>query len=167
MVFQLKQLFHREGDVLPVDYEIPPQALSQIRGYRFDQPVHVTGAFRNRAGIVTLELTVSCMLTAECDRCLELFHRPYSFSFTHTVVLSVNRDNDEYIVAQDAQLDVDEVALTDLLLQLPTKLLCREDCRGLCPGCGVNLNYEVCRCKKEVDPRLAKLAQLLDRSENK
>ena len=132
MTFQLKQLFHREGDTLPVDYEIPPQALSQIRGYRFDQPVHVTGTFRNRAGIVTLDLTVDCVLTAECDRCLELFVRPYSFSFTHTVVLSVNRDNDEYIVAQDAQLDVDEVAVTDLLLQLPTKLLCREDCKGLC-----------------------------------
>ena len=57
MTFQLKQLFHREGDTLPVDYEIPPQALSQIRGYRFDQPVHVTGTFRNRAGIVTLDLT--------------------------------------------------------------------------------------------------------------
>lgn len=150
MTFQLKQLFHREGDTLPVDYEIPPQALSQIRGYRFDQPVHVTGTFRNRAGIVTLDLTVDCVLTAECDRCLELFVRPYSYSFTHTVVLSVNRDNDEYIVAQDAQLDVDEVAVTDLLLQLPTKLLCREDCKGLCMHCGCNLNTSSCDCQGDL-----------------
>ena len=63
------------------------------------------------------------------------------------MVLSVNRDNDEYIVAQDAQLDVDEVALTDLLLQLPTKLLCREDCKGLCMHCGCNLNTSSCDCQ--------------------
>ena len=91
MTFQLKQLFHREGDTLPVDYEIPPQALSQIRGYRFDQPVHVTGTFRNRAGIVTLDLTVDCVLTAECDRCLELFVRPLPIRlFCPSIVITMN-----------------------------------------------------------------------------
>jgi uncharacterized protein len=51
------------------------------------------------------------------------------------------------------------------LLELDTKNLCSDDCRGLCPGCGVNLNEGQCRCKKEIDPRLAKLAQLLEQNE--
>ena len=160
MTFQLKQLFHWEGDTLPVDYEIPPQALSQIRGYRFDQPVHVTGTFRNRAGIVTLDLTVDCVLTAECDRCLELFVRPYSFSFTHTVVLSVNERGINTNLDTSAQPFTREepffskfqalMAVTDLLLQLPTKLLCREDCKGLCMHCGCNLNTSSCDCQGDL-----------------
>ena len=48
------------------------------------------------------------------------------------------------------------------VLHLDTKNLCSPDCKGLCPGCGADLNREPCRCKKEVDPRLAKLAQLLE-----
>ena len=48
------------------------------------------------------------------------------------------------------------------ILEMDTKTLCSPDCMGLCPGCGVNLNHEECRCKKAVDPRLAKLAQLLE-----
>ena len=53
--------------------------------------------------------------------------------------------------------------MTDLLLALPTKHLCREDCRGLCPRCGKNLNEGLCGCREDkVDPRLAVLAQLMD-----
>ena len=53
--------------------------------------------------------------------------------------------------------------MTDLLLALPTKHLCREDCRGLCPHCGKNLNEGLCGCREDkVDPRLAVLAQLMD-----
>ena len=48
---------------------------------------------------------------------------------------------------------------------MDTKTLCSEDCKGLCPGCGVNLNHEACRCKKQVDPRLAALAKLLEQPE--
>jgi uncharacterized protein len=54
------------------------------------------------------------------------------------------------------------LARETFILNMPSKTLCREDCRGLCSGCGVNLNYEKCRCKKEVDPRLAALAKLLE-----
>lgn len=54
-----------------------------------------------------------------------------------------------------------DLAGTAFILDMDTKTLCSEDCKGLFPGFGVNLNREACRCKKQVDPRLAKLAQLL------
>lgn len=63
---------------------------------------------------------------------------------------------------RDGVLDLDELMGDVFLLNLDTKNLCSEDCKGLCPGCGANLNEESCRCRKEVDPRLAKLAQLLE-----
>ena len=62
----------------------------------------------------------------------------------------------------DDQLDLDELMTDVFILDLDTKNLCKEDCQGLCPGCGADLNVEPCRCKKEVDPRLAGLAKFFD-----
>ena len=66
------------------------------------------------------------------------------------------------MLLEDDEVDLGDLARTAFILDMDTKFLCTPDCKGLCPGCGVNLNFEKCRCKKEVDPRLAKLAQLLE-----
>ena len=65
---------------------------------------------------------------------------------------------------ENGEVDVGDLAYTAFLLAMDTKHLCSEDCKGLCPGCGVNLNREPCRCKKQVDPRWAALEQLLDKN---
>jgi uncharacterized protein len=57
---------------------------------------------------------------------------------------------------------LDEVLTTLFILDMDTKFLCREDCAGLCPQCGKNLNDGPCGCKKPRDPRMAVLEQLLD-----
>ena len=74
-------------------------------------------------------------------------------------------ESDDIILLDNDEVDVEELARDAFILDMDTKFLCSEDCRGLCPGCGVNLNRENCRCKKAVDPRLAKLAQLLQKDE--
>ena len=57
--------------------------------------------------------------------------------------------------------DLDDILTTAFVLNMDQKLLCREDCKGLCFRCGKNLNEGPCGCKKELDPRLAVLGQLL------
>ena len=80
----------------------------------------------------------------------------------HTFVPSVeNEDQDDYIVLPDLVLELDALAEEDLVLNLPSKVLCQEDCKGLCPTCGKNLNDGPCDCKEPVDPRLAGLLDLL------
>ena len=60
-------------------------------------------------------------------------------------------------------IDMDELVMTDVTLELPFQLLCREDCKGLCPVCGADLNETTCNCNtKQIDPRLEKLKMLLD-----
>ena len=109
-----------------------------------------------------LEYTASFTLDHTCDRCLKDFQREYQLSFDHIVVPSLsNNDNDDYIVAEGESIELNDIAVTDLLLQLPTKNLCKEDCKGLCPRCGKNWNDGPCDCRPEVDPRLAVLNQLL------
>ena len=136
--------------------------------YPISRPVIVEGVVRNRAELLSLELTASTTLDAVCDRCGEVFDKPFHLDCEYLLATELeDEENDEILLLEDGTVDLGELSREVFILNMPTKLLCREDCRGLCPGCGVNLNYEVCRCKKDVAPRLAKLAQLLDRSETK
>lgn len=151
MILQLREIFQIEGMHLPVSYEITPEELSEVRGYTFAAPVAVSGEFYNRAGIVTLKYTVSCTLDVVCDRCLTELKRDYSYDFSHTVVPSLQSEGDiydTYLVAQHDSIDMNETAISDLLLMLPTKMLCRENCKGLCDICGCNLNERTCNCRK-------------------
>ena len=75
-----------------------------------------------------------------------------------------DEDNDEYVIVNNGFLDIDRELVDDLLLEFPAKLLCKEECKGLCLKCGKNLNFGECDCpkKKEIDPRLAILQKLLE-----
>ena len=151
MILQLREIFQIEGMHLPVSYEITPEELSEVRGYTFAAPVAGSGEFYNRAGIGTVKYTVSCTLDVVCDRCLTELKRDYSYDFSHTVVPSLQSEGDiydTYLVAQHDSIDMNETAISDLLLMLPTKMLCREDCKGLCDICGCNLNERTCNCRK-------------------
>ncbi|MGN1137779.1 MAG: YceD family protein [Oscillospiraceae bacterium] len=146
MVINLKQLYEITGEKQDVKGSVSAERLNEIHGYSFIGPVSVEGIVRNRAGIVTLSYTISFVLDAECDRCLSRFERAYSFDFEHILVRSLNTDNDEYVVTENDKLELDELAVNDMLLQMPTKLLCKEDCKGLCPKCGADLNVSDCGC---------------------
>lgn len=73
-------------------------------------------------------------------------------------------EDDDIVLLDQGEVDVGELAYTAFILDMDTKHLCSEDCKGLCPGCGVNLNQAPCRCKKQADPRWAALEQLLNKN---
>lgn len=146
MKINLKQLFNIAGESKNIGYSIGDDELSAIHGYSFASSVEVDGRIFNRAGVVYLEYSVSFTLLVTCDRCLKEFEREYNFDFEHIVVPSVSNDNDEYIVADGQSIELNEIAFTDLLLQLPSKNLCKDDCKGLCMVCGCDLNVSECNC---------------------
>ena len=96
-----------------------------------------------------------------CDRCLT----PVKVDFYLDVDSSIdmNQSEEERAADLDEQpyisgnyLDVDQLVRNELLLNLPMKVLCREDCKGICNRCGANLNYETCECDKSTpDPRMS------------
>ena len=148
MKINLKQLFNITGESKDLSYSISPDELSEIKGVAFTSPVRVNGRIYNKADVVYLDYSVEFTLMNVCDRCLKEFEKSYSFEFSHIVVPSVSRDNDEYIVAESESIELNDIAVTDILLQLPTKILCREDCKGLCMVCGCDLNESECNCLK-------------------
>lgn len=147
MKVQLKELFELVGEVKDIEYSIRPEELEGYENYVFSAPIKVKGRVENRAGVVTLRYSTAFDMELICDRCLKEFNRGYDFSFTHTLVRSTNTGSDEFIVCGDNVLDMNELAISDLLLQLPTKILCKEDCKGLCPHCGKDLNEGDCGCE--------------------
>ncbi len=146
MTINLRKIFNIPGESLPIDVSIESSELSDIHGYEFASPVVIKGEAYNRAGIVKIKFTTEFTLDLICDRCLKEFERAYSYEFEHVVVKSLSTDNDEYIVAENESIDLKEIAISDLLLQLPSKILCDENCKGLCSVCGCNLNESQCDC---------------------
>lgn len=144
MKINLKQLFSITGETVDIDYDITAEELSDIKGCVFNTPVSVKGKIFNKANVVYLRFTLDFALLINCDRCLRELVRDYHFDCDHIVVPSVSGDNDEYIVADGESIELNDIAVTDLLLQLPTKNLCKDDCKGMCMVCGCDLNESTC-----------------------
>lgn len=163
MLFNLKSLFLGEIQSLPIDCVLDFSGVEFQNEHPFPKPVKVEGAVTASADIVTLHAKVRLEYNGTCDRCLTEFERPTEVPMKHILVTSLNNeDSDEFILLENYQLKLDELVAEDLILSLPSKHLCRKDCRGLCPTCGKNLNEGLCGCHKEtVDPRLEALRQFL------
>ena len=163
MLISLERLFAGDQTRLELDSEFD-FSREKVNGVcPFQEPVKVKGTIENRAGIVSLEAEAKLVYHAFCDRCAKEAEREYTVSMEHILVpsLSDEADADEYLVLEDQQLDLEQLALEDIYLFLPSKFLCVDDCKGICPQCGTNLNEDSCRCKKEVDPRLEALLSML------
>lgn len=162
MIIELKQIFDVVGESIKFDYPMDLSDYELFSIHPFITPVNVKGEVFNRAGIVTIKYTSSFTLKLNCDRCLESFERKFQIPSEQILVTKLSNDNEEFLLVKDFKLDIDELCLSDILLNLPSKLLCSPDCKGLCPKCGANLNRTDCLCvKKEIDPRLAVLGELL------
>ncbi len=150
---------------LSVDYTLNLDDLSYSTYNPIKSGAKVKGEIFGKANVVYLKLDVSFEFVGFCDRCAEEINRDMSFSLNKIIVSELaneDDDNEEYIIVQDSVLDIDEIVREEVQLFLPSKILCKDDCKGLCFRCGKNLNLGECGCKKEVDPRLEALLQLLD-----
>ncbi len=164
MLFELKTVFQNEDEEKQVKYELDMTDIDIDGVYPFKTPVSVTATARNRASLVTLYFELKFDYARCCDRCGEEYTRAMKMSFTHKLAQTLIDDgNDDYIETPDFTLELDEVVISDILLSLPKKNLCRDDCKGLCQICGQNLNNGSCSCdKRQIDPRLEILKQFMD-----
>ena len=160
----LGRLFDTVGASIPLAFEADLSAVRHGNCQPFPHPVQVRGTAANRADVVTLDYSVQYRLDAQCDRCLAPVDRDCTQHFEHTVVEKLyDEENTELLLCKDGLIDMDELITSDILLELPIKILCREDCKGLCPKCGANLNETNCGCDtRQADPRLDALRKLLE-----
>ena len=164
MFLDVRPILHTPGKHLPFQFELDLTDIEFGGRYPVTQPVVVQGEVRNVATVLELDLTAETTLDAVCDRCGKAFSQEKSVPFSCMLAEELeNGENDEIVLLEDGKVDLGDLARTAFILGMDTKTLCSEDCKGLCPRCGADLNLGPCSCKKEVDPRLAVLAKLLDK----
>jgi len=162
MILDLREILDKPGYSIPFEYELSVEDLV-FESAELAGPVSVAGMVRNTAGIILLNAKYRVHLVCVCDRCAAQFEKELERSFEVCLAdeLQDAEDPDYYPIEGDC-CNVDEIVLTELVLGFDTRFLCKKDCKGLCSGCGANLNEGPCSCKKETDPRLAVLEQLLE-----
>ena len=153
-ILELEPVFNSEGARQSFEYSLDLSDLYYNGGYPFKDPVRVKGIVSNSTDIVTVDAEACFTLCLSCDRCACEVVRSFSVPVSHTLVTHVEDEtNDELIVIDSYHYDIDPLVREDIILFIPTKILCKDECKGICTQCGKNLNAGPCECKKATDQR--------------
>ena len=134
-------------------------------------PPEVRGRVRRKDAGVEVDGRLQAKLSVQCARCLKNVEFPINVEFTERFVPAVDwRHEDQHelheedldLAVFDGQsIELDDVIREEILLAVPSHVLCAEDCKGLCPTCGIDRNEATCACDtKVVDERWEKLKDL-------
>ena len=163
MQLDLRKILDNPGASAEFECELDTQRLDfpSVAGYASAPKAH--GRVFNEAGIIRLTGEITADMICICDRCGEEFESEKTTAADAVLAHEESDDNPDLFVIEGDVVDVEDVLSTCFILDMETKFLCREDCKGLCPTCGRNLNLGPCGCRKQPDPRFAVLEQLLDK----
>ena len=166
MLLGLSKIIDCPGKSVSFSTSVDLSDLQYGESYPVSEPVLADGVVRNTAGVLVMTGNVRTTIHGVCDRCAQDFEKDVELPIDVVLVteLSNEENEDEWVfplVGDNA--DLEDIVRTVFVLNLDSKLLCSEDCKGLCCRCGKNLNDGPCNCQKELDPRFAALKQLLDK----
>ena len=170
MLIDLRELLSGTKEELVVSANLDMDVVKTSR-YSYDiikkEPVVLK---ISKLGKNKLMISGKSTLTLEipCDRCLEPVARTISYSIDKEIDLSedtsdTEEDQEEKDYIDGYNLDVDRLVFGEILVEMPAKTLCKEDCKGLCLKCGANLNIAECGCDREsLDPRMSVFKDILN-----
>lgn len=136
------------------------------------EPATVTGKIRLAGNEVFLNGHVDTRAKVECDRCLKTVETPVDADFELEYITGSEYESGDVAELTEAEMsvavfdgkaiDVDEIVKEQIVLAVPTRMLCREDCKGICPECGTDRNTGDCNCTTDdIDPRWAALKKII------
>jgi len=123
-----------------------------------DNQIRITGSLQTKVELVCARCLE--LLVEDINRDFDLFYRPMT-ELPGEQEAHLSSDDTELGFFEGEGLFLADVLVEQVNLAIPMKIICRSDCRGLCPHCGANLNHEGCRCHMHpTDPRFEPLARL-------
>ncbi len=167
MTVDLLSIINIEGKSLEVSDSIDFSDKNEI-DVCFKDKATVDAKFTVLGGSVNLTAMVSCPMEYMCDRCGSTFSDTLKFEFEETLKKETpdgnNEDKDtDVIFFAGNTVCLDEIVYKNIYMNLPSKKLCNENCKGLCPKCGKNLNDGDCGCDtRETDPRFDALDKFFE-----
>ena len=125
------------------------------------EKVYVEGVAISENDVIVINASIKTKLKLNCSRCLDTFIYPIDIDIEERFTNDIDLQQDGTMFVEGDSLDITEIIENCIISTLPIKRLCKDDCKGLCPECGVNKNVENCSCLDyDVDIRLAKLREL-------
>ncbi len=149
-----------EGIIKELSFDYPLTIEDEFYNVIFPEPLYVRGTVKNTAGYISLKIDAEITYDTFCDRCAKPIKNTLCLEIARTLVKkgTLQNSNDgfddlDYIeIENDGCIDVDDTVREEFVLSFPMKHLCCDDCKGLCPICGQNLNDGECQCKEEKQP---------------
>ena len=159
MDINVRPLLTSEKREVVFSYEIPLEY--NENGYEMADNAKIDGIVKDMGGYVLLTAKCRVNYKTQCARCLKPVFGECEIEFERPVATKLESEDteDEYLLVQNGwSVNIDEPITEELMLSLPLRSLCKEDCMGLCPKCGCDKNEKECGCvTKEIDPRWAAL----------
>ena len=165
------KLYNGAASEVCLDFELDAQQDTMSDYVYAENPKVKARVYRSAEGLdgaesyVSLDIEIEGQYTCLCARCAKELTKTLTIKDSFGVTRGQTEDCEEYVEAPDGLLDVGEAARTLFYLEQPARVLCQDDCRGLCPMCGTDLNKGTCSCKPvQKGNRLEGLKKLLDNS---
>lgn len=160
MKIDLSQLINGRASVIEFDEDLNlTDDMIQNSDIESASPFKITGKVYEQGDSFYCSGEYKGNLSYKCGRCLIDVEYPMNGLWDKRIINSVEEDTDDDVYFfENMYLDVSKIILDDITLNLPIQVLCNEDCAGICPTCGANLNTDECTCDEEnIDPRLESL----------
>ncbi|MDR7869910.1 MAG: DUF177 domain-containing protein [Tissierellaceae bacterium] len=166
MNIDLVKFFEEADRVYPFEGEVSTDSISNFGEFKIIEPIKYKGEIYKVDGSYLIKANIGYRYETKCDRCFETTIKQINTSLSARLEdygkqYEDNEEDDDIIYYKKGILDLDEYILMEVASSLPMKSLCDEDCKGLCPKCGIDLNKESCNCEDDyIDPRFEKLKDL-------
>ena len=167
MRIDLTKLIGTPGAEIPFEGSVDMTGEEMYGAYLFQSPVTYSGKIINHLDVLRLTGTIKTILNTCCSRCL----KPLDILLSAETDVLLSRDadaeeEDDVFPLEENAIEVEDVLVPSLIMQVDMTYLCKDDCKGLCPVCGCDRNETECSCQtKQIDPRLAALASLLNKQD--
>ena len=168
MIIDLFQIGEHEKDFA---FELQPNEIEMDEDIaRLKKAVKIAGKVKKQLAQVDVSGEIKGEIELDCTRCLQpqitVLDIPFNVEYISAEHSTSAKDAElgerdlEVAVYEDDKINLDELAREQILLSLPTRFYCKDDCCGLCPICGANKNQTDCNCEvKDVDPRWSALKE--------
>ncbi|MDD6263125.1 MAG: YceD family protein [Eubacteriales bacterium] len=162
MTVNIRSVLSGQRLSIPIEYEADFCEYDFYGVKPFPNPVSVKGSVDSSSGVVMLELSICAVAQTRCASCGKGISVPMDVPVRLMVVNSIpeNAEEDELILCENGELELDDTVNEALTLAMDLRPLCTPDCKGVCFGCGADLNREPCRCAPRINPELEKLKDL-------
>ncbi|MCX7923813.1 MAG: DUF177 domain-containing protein [Clostridia bacterium] len=156
MNINISDIVKVEGASLDVEFVEKLTDLDSVVGdFTFDNPVHFKGRLVNIGGVMKLDGHLKADYSSKCYRCLDDVNGEIDISIKEDFVDREKSSDTETYTYEGNYVSLDKTLKDNIVLNLPMKQVCTDECKGFCPKCGIDMNTKSCECKEEdINPKM-------------